>query len=75
MLWEAYRKHYAKPGKILVWQAPSIVMNPTIPQSEIDAALEEDPEKNKAEYLAQFRSDLELFVSLDVINAVTVSGR
>jgi hypothetical protein len=74
-LWEAYRRHYAKPGKILVWQAPSVLMNPTIPQSEIDAALEEDPEKNKAEYLAQFRSDLETFVPLEVINACTVAGR
>ena len=74
-LWEAYRRHYAKPGKILVWQSPTAVMNPTIPQSEIDAALEEDPEKNKAEFLAQFRSDLESFVPPEVVNAVTVPGR
>jgi hypothetical protein len=74
-LWEAYRKHYAKPGKVLVWRAATTVMNPSIPQAEVDAALEEDPEKNKAEYLAQFRSDLESFVGIEVINAVTVQGR
>jgi hypothetical protein len=74
-LWESYRRHYGKPGKVLVWQAPTTTMNPTVPQADVDAALEDDPEKNKAEYLAQFRSDLESFVPIEVINAVTVSGR
>ena len=75
VLWETYRKHYGKPGKVLVWQAPTTVMNPSIPQAEVDAALEEDPEKNRAEYLAQFRSDLETFIGIEVINTVTVPGR
>jgi hypothetical protein len=74
-LWDTHRKYYGKPGTTLVWQAPTVVMNPTVPQAEIDAALEEDYEKNKAEYLAQFRSDLEAFVSIEVINACTVFGR
>jgi len=39
----------------------------TVPQSYIDAHLAEHPERASAEYLAQFRSDLEAFVSREVI--------
>ena len=42
-------------------------MNPTVPQHVVDRALEEDHAKNTAEYLAQFRSDIEGFVSIEVV--------
>jgi hypothetical protein len=45
-------------------------MNPTVPQSVIDAALEEDPSRYAAEYLATFRTDVEGFVSKEAIEAV-----
>src|SRR5438445_1148349 len=32
-LWETYRKYHGQDGPILVWQAPSRAMNPTVPQS------------------------------------------
>src|SRR5262249_15537549 len=35
----------------------------------IDRALEEDRARNSAEYLAQFRSDIEGFISLEVVEA------
>lgn len=73
-LWEAYKKHYAKPGRILVWQAATTTINPTIPQSEIDVELEADPEKNKAEYLAQFRTDVSSFVLAEIVDAATMRG-
>jgi hypothetical protein len=38
-----------------------------MPQEEIDRALEEDRARSTAEYLAHFRSDLERFVSLEVV--------
>ena len=44
---------------MLVWQAATRDMNATVPQSYIDAHMEEDPARATAEYLAQFRSDLE----------------
>lgn len=70
VLWEAHRKHFARDGDpVLVWQAPTRVMNPTIPQAVIDEAMEQDPARAGAEYLAQFRSDVEGFVSLDVVRA------
>jgi len=49
-LWENYRRHYGKDGDpVLVWQAPSKVMNPTIPQEVIDEATELDPASAAAE--------------------------
>ena len=74
-MWEAHRRHYAKDGDpILVWQAPTRTMNPTVPQRIIDDAYDRDPASAGAEYGAQFRSDVETFVSREVIDACTVLG-
>jgi hypothetical protein len=75
-LWDAHRKHYGKDGDpVLVWQAATRVMNPSVPQSVIDAALESDPSAAAAEYLARFRTDVESFVSREVVDAAVVPGR
>jgi hypothetical protein len=67
-LWEAYEKHYGKDdAEPLVWKAPTRAMNPKVPQSIIDAALARDEAANRAEYLVEFRSDVEAFVRLDVV--------
>jgi hypothetical protein len=50
-------------------------MNPTVPQSVIDAAMEADPASAAAEYLAQFRTDVETFVTRDVVEAAVIQGR
>ena len=63
-LWSAFAKHYGKDNDpVLVWQAATRDMNSSVPQSYIDAHMEEDPARAVAEYLAQFRSDLEAYVS------------
>ena len=38
---------------------------PTSHRQEIDRELERDPVKNRAEYLAEFRADIESFVSIE----------
>ena len=42
VLYDAYRKHFGKDGDILVWQAPTRTMNPSIPQSLIERELDRD---------------------------------
>jgi hypothetical protein len=75
-LWDAYRKHFGKAGDpVLVWQGPTRLMNPTVTQSVIDAATEADPASGAAEYGAQFRTDVETFVSRDVVDAAIIPGR
>jgi len=75
-LWEAYRKHFGQNGDpVLVWQAPTRDMNSTVPQSYIDAHYADDPAKAAAEYGAQFRTDVETFISREVVEAAVVAGR
>jgi len=74
-LWEAYQKHYGKDGDpILVWQASTQTMNPSFPQAELDEAFASDPESARAEYGAEFRSDISSYISREVIEACVDRG-
>jgi hypothetical protein len=76
ILWEQYARHHGKDGDdVLVWQAETAAMNPSVDRRVIEAAYEADPEAASAEYGAQFRRDLEAFVSREVIDSCTVAGR
>jgi len=74
-LWDNYRRFYGKPGPVLVWQAPTKTMNPTVPARVIDEAYERDEVAAAAEYGAQFRSDLESYVAREVVDAAIVPDR
>jgi hypothetical protein len=75
--WELYRQHYGAGGdpRILICQGTSRDFNPTLPQRVIDRAMERDASAANAEYLAQFRTDLEAFVSRDVVDSAVIPGR
>jgi hypothetical protein len=74
-LWDAHRKHYAKDNDpVLVWQADTRTMNPTVSQTVIDEATERDPASAAAEYGAQFRSDIESYISRDAVEACVTLG-
>ena len=60
---------------VLVWKADTRTMNPTVPQSVIDEAYENDPASAAAEYGAEFRTDVETFVAREVVDAAVVPGR
>jgi hypothetical protein len=74
-MWDAYRKHHGKDSPVLFWKAPTRIMNPSVPQSFIDAAYEDDAASAEAEYGAEFRTDVESFISRDVVDAATIPGR
>lgn len=70
-LWDTYRRYYGTHDRhTLVAQAPSRTMNPLLPQRVIDQAYDRDPEAAKAEYGAQFRSDLEAFIAREAVESV-----
>jgi hypothetical protein len=74
-VWEAWRRHWAKEhGPILIWRAPTRTMNSTVPQRVVDAAMERDPASASAEYLAEFRSDIENYLTREVIEAAVTPG-
>lgn len=75
LLWRTYQRHWAQPTNVLVWRAPSRVMNPTLPEYVVERAMEEDPAAARAEYGAEFRSDIESFIRREAVEAVTVAGR
>jgi hypothetical protein len=68
-LWATFRKNYGADGdpRILVAQGASRDFNPTLPQSVIDRAMERDPHAARAEYLAEFRTDIESFVAREIV--------
>jgi hypothetical protein len=75
-LWRTYREHYGQPTPdILVWQADSRTMNPSLSEATIARAYERDEAAASAEYGAEFRRDIESFVRREVLDAATVSGR
>jgi hypothetical protein len=75
-MFKAYRQHYGPDGdsRILVAQGSSRDFNPSLSQAVVDRALERDPEQNVAEYLAQFRGDLEQYVSREAVEACVSIG-
>jgi hypothetical protein len=75
ILWERYKADFGQPGRSLVWRAPTKTMNPTIDQGLIDKAIAEDPEMAKAEWGAEWRSDLSAFLSREAIEACVIPGR
>jgi hypothetical protein len=75
-LWRIYQRHYGPQGDpaILVAQGSSRTFNPTLSQSVVDRALERDQSAATAEYLAEFRSDIESFVRQEAVEACVVRG-
>jgi hypothetical protein len=75
-LFNTFKRHFGPAGhpSILVARAPSRIMNPSLSQRVVDRAYEEDPEAASAEYGAEFRGDLAIFVSRDAIEAAVASG-
>ena len=75
-LWKSYSRSFGKDDPhALVWQAPTLAMNPELPAHIVDRAYEDDPESAAAEYGAEFRSDLSDFIPRAVVDACTVAGR
>jgi hypothetical protein len=58
----------------LCWFAPSVIMNPKLPQRVVEAALANDPQKARAEFQNVWREDSADFLPLDVIEASTDFG-
>jgi hypothetical protein len=74
LLWQKYRRHYGQPGSVLVWQSSTAVMNPSLSAAVIDDALDDDPEAAASEWSGLFRSDLESYVSMAVLEQCTAAG-
>jgi hypothetical protein len=74
-LWRVYKDHHGRDdAPTLCWQAPTRTMNPSVPQSVIDEAMERDSASASAEFLAQFRSDVERLFTLESVETCVSPG-
>jgi hypothetical protein len=75
-VWNIYKKHFGPLGdpRILVAQGASRTFNPTLSEEFVRRACERDPAAASAEYLAEFRTDIESFITREAIDACVQSG-
>ncbi len=74
-LWRAYRRWHGRDGApVLTWQADTRTMNPGISERVIAAAYERDPARAAAEFGAQFRNDVESYISIELLEAAVEPG-
>ena len=75
LLYRKYRQNYGQDGDILVIKASTRQLNPTIDQTTIDEAYEEDAAAARAEWGGEFREDLEGYVTIEAVEACVEQGR
>ena len=76
VLFQAYKDKYGKDeADALVWKAATRDMNPTLKAKIVEKALKDDPAAAQSEWLSEFRSDLETYLSAEAIDAVIIPGR
>jgi hypothetical protein len=75
-LYESFRDKFGVDDPAtLVWKGGTLDMNPTYSKRVIERAKSEDAAVAAAEYDAEFRADLETYVSTEALEAVIVRGR
>ncbi len=75
-LYEAHKDYYGKDDlDVLVWQAETRLMNPTISKDLIKKEVKKDPIAAAAEWFAKFRKDVESYVTREVIESCIIKHR
>ena len=76
-VWNAFKRDFGPRGDplILVAKGASRTFNPTLSEHVVARAYERDPGSAAAEYGAEFRTDIESFVSREAVDAAIVPGR
>ena len=75
LLYEKWKTHFGKESDdVLVVQATSRMLNPTLDQGLVDAALEDDPAAARAEWLAEWRNDIASYVDIEMVESCIDRG-
>jgi hypothetical protein len=75
LLYTKWRNHFGKPDDdVLVIQAPSRVLNPTLPEQVVAEAMERDPAAARAEWLGEWRDDVDAFLPREVVESAIDRG-
>jgi hypothetical protein len=75
VLFDGYRKYFGKENaEAICWVSPTLTMNPSYDAAIIEAELEADPARARAEYYAEFRDDISAFIDRDIVENCVDSG-
>ena len=76
VLWDSFKNHFGPSGNpsILVARAATRELNPSLSQQFIDKEYEKDPQWAAAEYGAEFRTDIESFITSECVEACIDAG-
>jgi hypothetical protein len=74
LLYAKYKRHFGRDDDVLVIQAPTRTLNPTISQELIDRELADDFAGASAEWLAEFRNDIGGWLDASLIDAAVDYG-
>jgi hypothetical protein len=71
VLYDAFRRDYGPhgPSDILVAYGTSRDLNPSLSEASIAREIARDPLRNRAEYLSEWRDDVEGFISRELVEA------
>ncbi len=75
ILYDTFKRSFGQPGRILVWKAPSMTMNPTLDAELVKDALRDDPTAAAAEWECEWRADIEGFLPFEALQACVVTDR
>jgi hypothetical protein len=76
VLYNAFARHFGKDdARVLVWRGTTLEMNAALDPAVVAEAYEDDAVSAAAEFGAEFRGDINDFVSIEVVEACTVRGR
>ena len=71
LLYERWKAFFGKPdADVLVVRGSTRQFNPLFPQSIVDRALEDDPQRYSAEYNSEWRDDLASYLNRELLEAL-----
>ncbi|MBN8982058.1 MAG: hypothetical protein J0I29_12400 [Rhizobiales bacterium] len=76
VLWDIYRSNFGANSdpSLLVLKGSSRDFNPSLDQKVIDRAMASDPARARAEWLGEFRDDIESYILREVVEACVDTG-
>ncbi|MGH7393261.1 MAG: hypothetical protein ACREM3_27975 [Candidatus Rokuibacteriota bacterium] len=76
VLYEDFKRAFGqRDADLLVWRAPSLLMNPSLRAERLERERRLDPLRFAREYEAEFAEDLEAFLPAAWVDAAVVPGR
>ena len=76
VLYDDFKRYFGQDSPdVLVWRAPSALMNPSLKADRLERERRLDPDRFSREYEAEFAEDLESFLPSAWVESAVVPGR